>query len=599
MRFAVKGTLLLLALYVAVCAAFIAWSWRLQRRASTAVMRATAVAVAEQVAALLDEELGAELLAGGPDARRRTLNRFHEVIRSSAVIEALDVVSARGEVFASGDFSEIGERARPADELFGPDLRPQLEPVPHDPTRYQVAVPLARGGAPVGYLRVRLRFGELVALERNARGQLLLATLLGVAAITLSGLTLQIKLQRRLAELQRALDAALAGGAPDAAAAAVTRAHDEFGQALASAGRLGRELQQQRERTTQASRRLLRFAHLVDVGVILLGPAGELEFASPRAAELFGLASDAPPELWREQLAPLQASLADPGNGLPAAIDVSPPGSGRRRALRCQAHRLDERGDGSWLVLVRDRELVTALESDLRMAAQLRGLTRLYMGVAHDLKAPLNAMVLNLELLRRSITAPWMDDEDELRGRQLEWTAIVESELGRLRRSLEALLAQTAPPRDERERFDLRDVLGEIVALLQPQARQQRVQVQVEVPETTVAVSGSRDQLKQAILNLAINGLEAAPETGSLALRLHPQDDEAVVRVQDTGTGIPPEVLEQVFDMHFTTKASGSGIGLHVARTILESHAGTVEVESTGPEGTTFEVRLPLAPERT
>jgi signal transduction histidine kinase len=269
---------------------------------------------------------------------------------------------------------------------------------------------------------------------------------------------------------------------------------------------------------------------------------------------------------------------------------------GKTRRVRAQVYPLDEEGNAGHLVQLRDRDLLHAIETDLRMAAQLRALTRLYRGVAHDLRAPLNAMVLNLELLRRSLD-PANPRREDLEARQQRWVAIIEQELQRLRRALDVLLAQTAPPSEKAEAFDLRGVLEEIHALLHPQARQQRIEVEVQVPGESVTVVAHRDQVKQATLNIAINALEAMPEGGRLAMSLALDTDRAEVRISDTGPGIPPALQDRIFDMHFTTKESGTGIGLYVARSMFEAQGGTVRTASCSPEGTTFELTLPRAGE--
>jgi signal transduction histidine kinase len=223
---------------------------------------------------------------------------------------------------------------------------------------------------------------------------------------------------------------------------------------------------------------------------------------------------------------------------------------------------------------------------------------RVYRGVAHDLRAPLNAMVLNLELLRRSLD-PSAPPREDMPQKQQRWVGVIESELQRLRRAMDVLLAQTAPASEKPERFDLRGVHQEIAELLYPQARQQQVELAVDVPEHEVPMVAYRDQIKQAVLNLAINGLEAMPEGGTLGLALHRDavadgGEQAVLLVTDTAGGIPPEVADRIFEMHFTTKQSGTGIGLYVARSILEAQGGSIGIERTGPDGTAFRLTLPL-----
>jgi signal transduction histidine kinase len=222
----------------------------------------------------------------------------------------------------------------------------------------------------------------------------------------------------------------------------------------------------------------------------------------------------------------------------------------------------------------------------------LRVLSQVYLAVAHDLKAPLNGMVLNLELLRESLA----DGAEIGRDKQRRWVEVLERELVRLRRSLETLLAQTAPASDELERFDLRSTVEEIEDLLAPQARRQQVRLVTDLPAAPVTVEGHRDHLKQALLNVAINGLEVLGEGGTLELALRGDGEAAALAVRDTGPGISPELRQRIFDMHFTTKDNGTGIGLYVARSVVESEGGAIDVADTGPDGTTFMVRLPLAP---
>jgi signal transduction histidine kinase len=202
-------------------------------------------------------------------------------------------------------------------------------------------------------------------------------------------------------------------------------------------------------------------------------------------------------------------------------------------------------------------------------------------------------MVLNLELLKRSLD-PEAPPRPEIPEKQQRWIVVIEQEIQRLRRALDVLLAQTAPAAEKAERFDLRDVIDEIQALLYPQARQQQVELLVDVPEGSVPVTAHRDQVKQALLNIAINALEVMPEGGKLGLALETDTTIARLRVSDTGPGIPSDLADRIFDMHFTTKQSGTGIGLYVARSMFEAQGGTVQTLSTGPAGTTFQLTLPL-----
>ena len=602
MRLARQYSLLLLLVYLVAVAGLGWWASRALDTAAEAVMRDTTRLVASEVAAALDEGVVTELLEGNPSNRLRLLNQVFDVTRRSAMVRSLEVVDASGEVFASGSFEAVGRGMAPPAEVFAAGREPQLiSEGTHalQPEDWVLAMPLERGGELVGYLRVGLDPRPLAVLYDELRRRLLQAGTVGLLLVGGLAFALHLQLRRRGAELAAALESAAAGAPPAAAARRADRA-DEFDAAFAAAGRLGAALQQERSRSEKADRRLHRLAHGMDVGLVLLTADRVVDFATERAERLLELPDDPSTADWRRALAPIEEILEGilhhaPEDRLDRGrrdVEIPRPGQPPRR-VRFQVYPLDEQGNAGFLVQARDRDLLESIELDLRMAAQLRSLNRLYRGVAHDLRAPLNAMVLNLELLRRSLD-PAAPPREGIGERQQRWVSIIEPELQRLRRALDILLAQTAPPSEAPERFDLRGVLEEIAELLYPQARHQKVELVSELPEQSVGVVAHRDQIKQAVLNLAINGLEAMPEEGTLRLSLVLEGATATMRVADTGPGIPAELRDRIFDMHFTTKQSGTGIGLYVARSIFEALGGTVSTESTGPSGTTFQLTLPI-----
>jgi two-component system, sporulation sensor kinase D len=144
------------------------------------------------------------------------------------------------------------------------------------------------------------------------------------------------------------------------------------------------------------------------------------------------------------------------------------------------------------------------------------------------------------------------------------------------------------------ERFDLRRAVEEIGGLLAAQARRQHVQLTTRLPERPVALIGYRDRLKQALLNVSVNALEALPNGGSLDVEMAAENGNARIAVADSGPGIPPEILKRIYERDFTTKRNGSGIGLYVARALVQLHGGHIRVESTPDVGTRVEIVLPL-----
>lgn len=594
MRLPLQRAVLPLVLYLLLVAALAWWANEALDAVAARVMDDTAHLVASEVAGALDEQLVSDLVEGRPADRFRLIGQIQDLTKRSAVVRSLEVVDSRGEIFASESFVRTARRAPLPAEVFGNRRDPILHLERGEGSRgraYVLLLPLQRAGELVGYLRLGLDASRLEPLYDALRRRLLLGAIGGLVLVTGLSYLIHLQLRRRNDELVEALERA-ARGEPETDAPA---AADELAPALAVAGRLGRELRQERKRSVAADRRLERLADMMDVGLLLLSRDRQVEFASAQSRVLLGLPADPSPNDWRQALLPLESFLQngppDRDSGNQADLEVSRLGKTRR--VRCQVYPLDEEGNAGHLVQLRDHELLHAVETDLRMAAQLRALTRVYRGVAHDLRAPLNAMVLNLELLRRSLD-PTTPRREDLEAKQQRWVTVIEQELQRLRRALDVLLAQTAPPSEKAEPFDLRGVLEEIEALLYPQARQQQVTVEVAVPDDMVTVTALRDQVKQSALNVAINALEVMPDGGTLAMALEREVGRARMRISDTGPGIPPELREKIFDMHFTTKESGTGIGLYVARSMFEAQGGTLKAASSGPEGTTFELELPL-----
>jgi signal transduction histidine kinase len=245
-----------------------------------------------------------------------------------------------------------------------------------------------------------------------------------------------------------------------------------------------------------------------------------------------------------------------------------------------EPHRHGDDAREDRLVLVKDRDFLEAFETDLRLAIQMRGLARVYGALAHELRAPLGAMGLNLELLNEALDSTTEDDTD-LHERQKRYAHVLREELARLNRSLVVILNQTTTLSTARETFDLRELIRDLEALLTPQARQQRVAIEVDMPEVSVPLAGHRDRLKQALLNIAANALEAMPDGGQMTMSLVVPNGSATVSVRDSGPGIPPDVLGKIYSMYFTTKSGGTGIGLHVARAVVESHGGNIRSDQT------------------
>jgi PAS domain S-box-containing protein len=254
------------------------------------------------------------------------------------------------------------------------------------------------------------------------------------------------------------------------------------------------------------------------------------------------------------------------------------------------------------LLTMRDAESVQRIEDEIEISRRLSASGRLTRGVAHEVKNPINAIVLHLQLLQNKLQ---QDDPDTRR-----YMDIIGDEIHRLDRVVQILVDFTRPRDLHLEDVDLRKILESVSTLAAPDAARHGVRVVQELPnrdlpnqDDALMVRVDPDLMKQAILNLVLNGVQSMTTGGTLTLKAHRDGDMILAEVMDQGCGIPPEAQEKIFELYFTTKGDkgGSGIGLAQTYQIMQWHYGSVEFDTIVGAGTTFRLRLPAAvvkPER-
>ena len=184
---------------------------------------------------------------------------------------------------------------------------------------------------------------------------------------------------------------------------------------------------------------------------------------------------------------------------------------------------------------------------------------------------------------------PTDDQEDYSR-----LTELILGEVHRLNSIVEQFLSLARPLEIKPEELSVQEVLNEVATLVEGEAHQLKVQIRVVAPPTLPPLKADREYLRQTILNLILNGLQAMPEGGTLTLKANTSNGNFLMSVADTGIGIAPENLRRIFEPYFTTKAKGSGLGLAIARRIIEAHGGTITVFSETDHGCCFQICLPL-----
>ncbi len=355
------------------------------------------------------------------------------------------------------------------------------------------------------------------------------------------------------------------------------------------------------ERTKTLARNILES---IPTGVVTVDRRGRITSANASAERLLGLGRRG--VLWRpyrdvlraqpELAEILRAALEDRVFTHEVELECAAGQAGRPVAIRVTSSELqDLRGESVGVVLLlRDCSEVVQLERQLRQADKMAALGTLSAGLAHEIKNPLSALELNLHLL-----AEELDEREQPRADVRRYLGILKAEIKRLQTVVETVVRISRPAALNLAPVNLNDLLSHVVALVDHEARQRKVQIQTDLDPTLPPVPGDDTQLSQVFLNLLLNGLQAMPDGGVLIVSTGARRDPPAtvsVRVSDTGHGIAPGHLGRLFDPYFTTREGGTGLGLAIAYRIVRDHGGAIEVASTPGAGTTMTVRLPLVP---
>lgn len=232
------------------------------------------------------------------------------------------------------------------------------------------------------------------------------------------------------------------------------------------------------------------------------------------------------------------------------------------------------------LITIRDVESRSQLEHQLDISSRLAAISRLTGGVAHEIKNPLNAMALHLEVLK-----------GKLDGQQPE-IEVIGREIKRLDTVVKTFLNFNKPIQLENKPVDLSQLVEQVFALVRRAAEAKHISIESTL-QRPVLINGDPDLLKQAILNVVNNGLEAMQDGGTLTACTSSEGDDCQLSITDAGPGIPPEIQDRIFNLYFTTKKQGSGIGLATTFRVVQLHSGTIDFVSELGKGTTFRLRFP------
>lgn len=357
------------------------------------------------------------------------------------------------------------------------------------------------------------------------------------------------------------------------------------------------ELKHERE---ELERRYRDLVEVTDVLVVALDESDQVALMNRKAASLVGLAS--------EQA--LGRSLVDawiPDEDRAAVKAALAESRGQRRAAEVETGFVDKESNAKprrvrWhLSRSRDGDLVYAIGLDITErralekravdAEALSAMGELAMNLAHEIRNPLNAAVLQLHLLNRNLDR--LETDDKARSALKDRVRIVGDEIGRLNRLLTEFLELARPRGIAHEPVHLPRLVDEVLDLEEESARGRGITIVRDVPVDGCVAIGDREKLKQVMINLVVNAIEAMKQGGTLTVSVRPDGERVVMTVEDSGPGIASDLLANVFDPFFTTKEAGTGLGLSIVRKIVDQHYGDVEIESERGRGARVTVSIP------
>jgi PAS domain S-box-containing protein len=457
------------------------------------------------------------------------------------------------------------------------------------PQVYEFSLPFNLGSSKFGDIRIGLSSALIrdeisPSLEKAgyyALGSVLLSTLL---AFLVSRVSLA-PIDRISAQLDR-----ISAGEFDVEPVEAT---DEFGRVSAKIVGIGKQLRDVREIFSTLRENLDQVMGGLEDGLLLFNSEGRAVLVSPSVEKFLG---SRPSELRGRRVSeifppghavcavlPIKGDEIAPVEGAELVFEAGP--GPNRIGLSAQVIREHGARMGT-LVTLRDVESIERIGNQLQVSERLAALGRVTAGVAHEVKNPLNSMRLWLEVLKANMPT---DPEPQ------QAVKMLDHEIDRLDRAVKTFLNFTRPVELKLEETDIRPLLTDVIDAARPSITQAGVDLRVDMPSEFPPLLIDSQLIHQAVLNLLLNASNFTPAGGRITLGLRRSGESAIISVADSGKGISPEDQKKIFQLFFTTRPGGTGIGLANTFRFVQLHNGQIEFDSEVGRGTTFRIELPLA----
>jgi len=556
------------------------------------------------------KQSGLQAASDSPDDRRDYVRQAFE--RNEGLAEELQaplganawmydvmIVHKYGMVLASSDPQMPGAIVYPRplfSQLERANIFKQMKALYGPQPVYEVRYPFTMAKEPFGEVRVGVSISllrnEILPGLRNSAAIALVALLVSTGlAMVVSGATLA-----PLQEISTQLDRISAGqfDAPIAQATGFAGGADELGLVSKKISQVGQQLRGVHEIFSTMRENLNSVMAGLEDGLLLFTREARAVMVSPAAEKFLGAPAG---QFLGKRVTeifpaghPLRQAIHINGDELSetaAEVELDTSQGIKRVGVSVQAIQEDGEKMGA-MVTLRDLDSIESINTQLQVSERLAALGRITAGVAHEVKNPLNSMRLWLENLKESLPL-----DQEVNSHQA--VQVLDKEIDRLDAVVKRFLDFTRPMEVRLEQTQLSQLLREVLDVALPQLQKANVEMVQSLPNNVPEVFVDRDLLKQAVLNLVLNAVEAMPGGGQIRLDLTRRAEMAEITVADTGNGIPLENRQKIFQLFFTTRPGGSGIGLASTFRIVQLHNGSIDFTSEVGRGTTFRIELPLA----
>ena len=555
------------------------------------------------------------------------MNTMNGIVRYSKTVQDVSVTDAHGFTLVSTDPDEVNQRAPYRDSFASVrqgSVTYQMRQVFGKPRVLDISRTLERNNMPFLVVHVGVRSTFLRNAYEPWLWDAMKIALLAIAASVLAAALLAAVALRPLEAIGQQLERLTLthGQTEDAEVPEISdklledpKSVDAVGRVNLTIDRLGREMRSREAGYTALQANLNQMLDTLRDGVMLVAPDRRAVMISdavahflerpdgegpPAVDEMVGMRLD---EIFSrttrlgaavltafERGAQISAETVTLEDGRQVQISLDRIGDGRSGNGRGP-----ERQEFGTLLTLRDTGTALELEQELEVSRRLAAIGSLTANVGHEVKNPINAMVVHLELLRSKLATGQLERESAQKH-----VDILADEMHRLDRVVQTLADFSRPMQLELHEHDLRRVVQQTIELAEAEFTGRGVTIEKELAPAPVTVRVDAELLRQALLNLLLNAMQAMPDGGVVRIAVRRDQRIAMVEVTDNGVGIPAHLLPRIFDLYFTTKPKGSGIGLAMTYRIVKLHGGTMDVRSeadpgSANRGTTFMLRIPVS----